>query len=110
MTKTPIEQAALNPHQLTEGDLVILPDGTAAIITGAGFRWAKFEDAPPCLLSQLRPYSNTEAGRNRIEQLSLLRPCPRPYLGSYLDPALVVTTPPPRCKAGEGPKLHHDLV
>lgn len=68
---TDLERYAMNPHGLDSGDRCIMPDGSAAVIDRAGFQWARFSDRAPCLLKDLRPYSDDEAGRSRLTQLSL---------------------------------------
>lgn len=72
---TPLEQLAMNPHQLEYGRRVILPDGRLGTVSKTGWKYAHVDadngaDWKGELL-QLRPYSEVEAGRPRVEQLAL---------------------------------------
>jgi hypothetical protein len=75
-TPTPLEIAAWNPHGLDFGDRVVLPDGRLGKISKTGFRYTYVDVEPDGewkgAFLDLRPYSPSEAGIPRTQQLSLL--------------------------------------
>ena len=72
---SPLELAAMNPHNFACRDRVVLPDGRTGTISkiGYSYTWADADDGADWCgkLAELRPATPDEVGQPRLIQLRL---------------------------------------